>query len=49
MKYLIFGFNVYGIFSCTEIYKENGEVHLIGKFDNGKEYTFIKHPLDIKY
>ena len=48
-KYIIYRFEHKGIFLCTENTQENGDVFLIGSFENQKkEQSFIKQIKDKK-
>lgn len=47
MQYIINKFEDKGVFNCTEK-KVKKEVHLIGAFNDGKEYQFIKCKHDKK-
>lgn len=48
-KYIINKFEHQGVFLCTEERQEDGEIFLIGKFENKKtKMTFIKQVYDKK-
>jgi len=48
-NYIINKFELNGVFNCKEVLQENGEIFLVGNFENQKrkdEYSFIKSNLD---